>query len=391
MNKHISDFHKQTIIYKERFGTNYAKHSWHTLMYLLRNWFGPKHNYARSGKHINIGFIANGGIGDIVMFGAYLDKFIQQLDCEYKIHIFVQQSIDDIRTLFNEYRDCTTIQPHQSLKKTPLDLLISFNVQFPEVYFYRQKFIEKKSKFLPNYLESIIAFCNKYSHIFETERIFNQQIMLDIMGLNRITGMDPTKKISLGSNDTMTPPTSIKTDDTLKKFGLSADKFITFAYSIDILNTSETSTRLWPAQHLQSLIHMLKAAYPEYKIVQLGTKSLSTFTDTDLNLVGKTTFSELLGILSTSKLHLDSECGMVHLRHALCGKRSVVLHGPTSISTKGYTENINISSNICNCACCECLTNAGWEKHCIKTDSAIPACMQAITPELVFEKISGVL
>ena len=391
MNEYFANFHRQLIIYKQRFGKNYAKISWHTMMYLFRNWFGGQYKFRRYGDIVNIGFLANGGFGDIVLFGAYLDKFIKKLDCPYKIHVFTQQSITSVKTLFTAYKTNTEIHSRRDLRKTPLDLLISFNFQFPEIYFYRQKYIEQKSKFLPSYIDATNKFITKYSYLFEPHQIFNQQILLDIIGLNRITGMDPTQILGLTPDDKMNTLPPSDSADILKKFGLESGKFITFSYDFDVLNNSKTSIRLWPQDNLQTLIKLLKAHYPEYKIVQLGITSIADFTDIDLNLVNKTSFTEFLAILSTSKLHFDSECGMVHLRHAICGEKSVVLHGPTSISTKGYSENINICSNVCKCACCEWLIGGAWQEHCAKSDSPIPACMQSILPQDVFEKISGVL
>lgn len=391
MNEYFANFHKQLIIYKERFGKKYAKTSWHTLMYLFRNWFGGRYKFRRCGDTINIGFLANGGFGDIVLFGAYLDKFIKKLDCACKIHVFTQQSPTSVEILFSAYKNNTVTHSCRDLRKTPLDLLISFNFQFPEIYFYRKKYIEQKSKFLPYYISATNRFIHKYSYLFEPHQIFNQQILLDIIGLNRLTGMDPTQTLGLSPDDKMNIPTPSNSADILKKFDLESGKFITFSYDFDALNNSKTSIRLWPQDNLQTLIKLLKAHYPEYKIVQLGITSIADFTDIDINLVNKTSFTEFLAILSTSRLHFDSECGMVHLRHAICGKKSVVLHGPTSISTKGYTENINISSKVCKCTCCEWLIGGSWQEHCIKTNSPFPACMQSISPQDVFEKISGVL
>ena len=142
---------------------------------------------------------------------------------------------------------------------------------------------------------------------------------------------------------------------------------------------------------MQQIIDALKKQYPEYKIVQLGSKTLSNFRNIDLNLVGKTSLEQLLALLSASRIHIDSEGGMVHLRHALNRKTSVVVHGPTSISTKGYSENINVRSKICNCNCCEWLMGKNWQSFCIKTNSAIPACMQDISSEMIIKKVKDVL
>lgn len=389
MNTYVEDFHRQLVLYKERYGNKHGVISWHVFWYLVRHWFGRVHDYERHGCGINIGFVLDGGIGDIVLAGAYVSSFIKKLDCEYKIFIFVTQPIESIKILLKNLNSNVEILDRKYLKKTNLDLLIRFSVQFPEIEFYREGYIKKRSSFLVNYVTAVCDFNAKYKHLFESENIFEQQIFLDILGLNRISGMDAARMVDLKSSESLNvtaPKTTI-----LKNNKLSKDEFITFAYSLDINNTATQDIRLLPKDTLQKVLNNIKKQYPGYKIVQLGSKTLADFENVDVNLVGKTSFAELLNLLEASKLHIDSECGMVHLRHALCAKPSVVFHGPTSVSTKGYPENINIRSNVCNCACCEWLMGNNWQRFCIKTNSHIPACMQAISSDKVFEKIKGIL
>jgi ADP-heptose:LPS heptosyltransferase len=81
--------------------------------------------------------------------------------------------------------------------------------------------------------------------------------------------------------------------------------------------------------------------------------------------------------------HIDGECGMVHLRHFLSAKPSIVLFGPTKKDFYGYPENINISSNMC--IGCEWI-HERWRTQCLKTgDNAM--CLQTIQPSFVIEKI----
>lgn len=391
MNNYVADFHRQLVIYKERYGARPGVISWHVFCYLLRHWFGGERKFKRHGNGVNIGFILNGGIGDIVITGAYLDKFIKKIDCEHKIFIFVIQPVSSIEILFKNLGSNIEILDCKYLKKAKLDLLIKFAVQFPELEFYRKRYINKKSKFLTDYINAVSEFNNKYKHLFESESIFEHQVFLDILGLNRVSGTDAAKMVGLGSDDSLNIDVPQAATKILQNNGLHTDKFITFAYSLDLYNQATQNIRLLPKETLQHIIDTIKKLYPEYKIVQLGSKSLAAFSNVDVNLVQKTSFVELLALLKAAKIHIDSECGMVHLRHALCKKTSVVLHGPTSVSTKGYSENINIRSTVCNCPCCEWLIGDKWQTFCIKTNSQVPACMTAITAEEVFEKISEVL
>ena len=391
MNKYVADFHRQLVAYKERYGHKTGVVSWHVLWYLIRNWFGEKLHYKRHGSQPNIGFILHGGIGDVVIAGAYIDKFIKKLDCGCKIFIFVTQPVQSVKILYKKLGTNIEVLDYSQKKRTPLDLLIKFAVQFPEIEFYRSKYIRKKSRFLLDYINKVIEFSEKYKHLFESESIHDHQIFLDILGLTRVSGMDAAKIVDLQEDDTLSimVPESGKT--ILREKGLAEDKFISFAYSLDIFNKTTQNIRLLPKETMQQIIDALKKQFPEYKIVQLGSKTLSNFRNVDLNLVGKTSFEQLLALLSASRIHIDSECGMVHLRHALNRKTSVVVHGPTSISTKGYSENINVRSKICNCNCCEWLMGKNWQSFCIKTNSAIPACMQDISSEMIIKKVKDVL
>lgn len=391
MSDYVENFCRQIYDYKERYGNRYAKISWHMFWFLLRSWRLGIHNFRRRGNIVNIGFFIRGGIGDIVMAGAYIDKFIAALDCDYKIHLFVQQHVEDIKFLFKDYEEHVIVYDEKQLKNTPIDLFIEIKVQFPEIAFYRKTFLEDKSKFLTRYVQKINEFNSRYTNIIAAGNIFAQQVLLDILSENRISGIDAAHLVGLSSKDSMRISIPNNRDEILKLYGLKQDAFITFAYSLDILNNGNSSVRLWPKDHLQQLINTIKKKYPKYKIVQLGNRSLAEFDNVDVNLVAKTSFAELVAILSASRLHVDAECGMVHLRHAINEKTSVVLHGPTSISTKGYQENINIRSNVCNCPGCECLFRTHWQQFCIKTNSKIPACMQAISPDFVIDKIKVIL
>ena len=117
--------------------------------------------------------------------------------------------------------------------------------------------------------------------------------------------------------------------------------------------------------------------------MQIGDKKCIALENTDLNLCGQTSFDELLVILNEAKLHIDGDCGMVHLRHFMEAKPSVVLFGPTSKKFYEYSENINISANVCTG--CEWVTN-DWMNRCIKTDSSAD-CMNSLTAETVMNEI----
>ena len=89
---------------------------------------------------------------------------------------------------------------------------------------------------------------------------------------------------------------------------------------------------------------MIHDEFPSLSIVQVGRENPeSDLVGTDIDLRDQTSFEELKVILKQSALHIDGECGMVHLNHAL-GGRSAVLFGPTNMDFVGYPENINVKA-----------------------------------------------
>ncbi|WP_428073006.1 glycosyltransferase family 9 protein [Candidatus Avelusimicrobium faecicola] len=102
----------------------------------------------------------------------------------------------------------------------------------------------------------------------------------------------------------------------------------------------------------------------------------------DKNLAGKTSLEEIKVILKHAFLHIDSEGGLVHLRHALKGGASCVFYGPTSPQVYGYSENISLCSNVCPIYC-ECYSRT-WQKKCLRGKRI---CMESITPQYALDKI----
>ena len=132
---------------------------------------------------------------------------------------------------------------------------------------------------------------------------------------------------------------------------------------------------------------MLKKCFPEKKVVQLGESKerCCAIQGVDISLVGETDWEDLKVLLKNAWLHIDGECGMVHLRKILHGGASVVLFGPTSIDFYGYDGNINISSDVCPHWCCK-LTETAVER-CLLSGEESNRCMKTIQPYQVMDRI----
>ncbi len=163
---------------------------------------------------------------------------------------------------------------------------------------------------------------------------------------------------------------------------------ITIHDGFDIHNRSIVSgraTKQWDWKHWCSLVKMLQAKYPDYKIIQLGTSHTSRVIDgVDECLIDKTSITEAFDIVSKSRLHIDGDSGLVHAATKL-GVDSVVLWGPTPNKFYGYGINKNIRSDSCPGSCYGLKTN--WNDKC-PIGHATPICMDKITPEMVMDRIN---
>ncbi len=176
----------------------------------------------------------------------------------------------------------------------------------------------------------------------------------------------------------------------LESFGLLEKKYITIQRGVNPKLGTTESPKMWSQLNYELLIKMIKEEYPDYIIVQLGesTSHCKVLDGIDLSLVGRTDWDDLKVLLKHAVLHIDGECGMVHLRKAVNGGASVVLFGITPKDFFGYEGNINISGDGCSSFCCE--INTGWEYRCLRGYDNAP-CMESITPDMVLRQIEDYL
>lgn len=163
-------------------------------------------------------------------------------------------------------------------------------------------------------------------------------------------------------------------EDDFEKLGLK--NYITIGSNGG--NFHRHSVKEWPTRYYVKFISLLKSKMPEIKIIQTGGGGVHKIENADIHLIGKNL--ELVKyILKNSLLHIDCEGGPVHLASQL-GTKCVVLFGATDVDYYGYSQNINLISEICT----PCI--GAWETgaKCLLS-SKIPPCMLSITPKKVFE------
>lgn len=137
-------------------------------------------------------------------------------------------------------------------------------------------------------------------------------------------------------------------------------------------------TKSMPLATMEAIVRLIKTERPELQIVQLGGETGADINGVDINLKGKLSFKESMSILSGSRLHLDTESGLVHVAISI-GVKSVVMFGPTNLQWFGYAENINISPN--ECGNCWWSTDT-WMDSC-PAGYDIPPCTSSISASTV--------
>ena len=172
-------------------------------------------------------------------------------------------------------------------------------------------------------------------------------------------------------------------EEVLQKYGLRSNSYILLNRACDGLQPMHT--KLWSLQKYSELTRKIKDKF-DLPIVQIGQNDFYGVIDnTDLNLLGKTSFEELKVLLKNALILISGEGGLVHLTHCLKGK-SAVLFGPNDMRYLIYDENINIQGKGCDFKCFE-LGNGVWREQCIMGHTP-PKCIDSISVTDVFKRVS---
>lgn len=166
-------------------------------------------------------------------------------------------------------------------------------------------------------------------------------------GCRRVTYLHEMMGIPYGG-DRLDIPVDISMPS---KVGLKAGGYITVhdGWDTKFKMLSDRPMKALPLDSWAQIVAEIKALRPDLQIVQLGGKTGSDIPGADVNLKNQLTFLESVSVLAHSRLHLDTESGLVHVGASL-GVRSVVLFGPTNVDWFGYPQNINIAPRQCgNC------------------------------------------
>lgn len=342
---------------------------------------------------MNVGFLLRGGLGDIVVAANYIYKFRQKYGYEnLRIDTFIHNSYNSARVILYDEYIVDHIYEEQGYEESFREYDIFFDIsRYPDV---KRKDLKKIALMMPELMEYVYL-CERFRS--ENARFFvkagitdGQSAMLSIInGKKRIHQPDVYGFLGVQEEYEYEIPVMEDEYEFLDDLDLKSRGFITINRGVDT-NYTKNSIKLWPQFYYNTLVKLLKKKYPDMVLVQLGSsyERSQTFDGVDLDLIGKTTLEQVKVLLKHSLVHIDGEGGMVHLRHALKGGKSVVMFGPTSSEFFGYSENENIVGNGCD-TWCEWTVN-NWQEKCLRGYDNAP-CMMSIIPEKVMQSVEKII
>lgn len=320
------------------------------------------------------------GVGDHFHFLKYCYALKRKFGDKIEINIFLKK--EDLFLKDSLYAGADFINKVFYENAPRHDLEISL-VRFPEVAGCDfKRLIHINNRELNYYVQKICEFYTEYSECFNSDllgRIYSQiheRTREDQPDVFNLLNMKNISDFSVEIN-----PAAEKT--ILTKFSLNECKFIILQTGGEAcFKAGWNDQRQWPLKYYEKLVKLLKEKYPHVKIIQCGKAGQPEIANTDVCLLGKTSFNELLVLLKNANLLISQEGGYPIIRHYISHKKSCVLFGPTDKMFFGFMENINLSAAVC--PGCEWLSSK-WYLKCIKTGGA-GVCMPSIKPEMIINK-----
>lgn len=392
MSKTLADLKSKINKYCKKYSnsrTVYLKMIW----YCIGKIFSAQESTPSVNKSetLNISISISGGIGDILYRAVWIKEFSKLLNdnCKIDLYILNKSKTELTKSIFYKNKYISNIIYSNHLPKDNYDLALTLN-WFAKIEHLNKEKIINYSQNLYSFLTKYREFEEKFIDFFQGEiESYYDRLMLYAINNGKKLSQIPDIDNLLGISSETGSNLCINTDyfGVLNDFSLENTNYITFVYDVDSTSDLNHNVRLWPLDYFKTLICKIKENYPNIKTVQIGTRRSPLIPEIDIDLRGKTNFEQAKIVLKNSILHIDGECGMVHLKHYLNGQ-SAVLFGQTSIKVKGYNNNINLKSDGCP-HWCEWIVN-DWQTRCIR-GFAEPPCMTELKPDYVFEKIKPLL
>lgn len=341
-------------------------------------------------ERVSIVFVSNGGAGGMLIHANFIKAFHDYLQDEnLKIAVVGHSSGDFNNAVFKKQLYIDEYFCASEKKKVIFyDVYVNLNF-YPDVKFESDRVAIESPK-LHRLLEEWRSFIQsdkiRQANIERPTDDLSTYVFGVVNGKNFVNIGDVGGLLGIEKDLRLPLHLHKGENDVLKKFNLENYVYITLQRGATPGLNMKELPKLWPLEYYNELIRLLKCIFPEYKIVQLGESKdrCGQMEGIDINLLEKTDWEDLKVLLKNAWLHIDGECGMVHMRRALKGGPSVVLFGPTPMEFYSYDENINIKADEgCKHWCAR--ISDFWQYRCLKSDH--PACMWQLTPQKVLERI----
>lgn len=332
---------------------------------------------------LNVAFRLNGGLGTYIVRANFVKRLYDIINRkDFLISIFCDESNQVNDALFKNQSFVYAYYKRSKFNADKYDLSIDLRF-FCNVLRFNEEKVSKYSIELYDLVRDWVKYQNDPAHILYFKTIpladYNIYQYMKITGKNILNVADVTNKMAIDGycyqiliNENV--------DSVLEKYGIFGKQYVTINRGVNPNSNATESPKLWPFEHYVSLVKKIKEK-TDYLVVQLGegSEEHSLVPGVDLNLINQTSLEELKVILKYSYMHIDGECGMVHLRRAMGIFPSIVMFGQTPMHVFAYDDNINLYSDVCNTPCAS-LFNA-WKRKCMLYPK--PKCMESITPDRV--------
>ena len=335
-----------------------------------------------------VGFHLKGGLGDILVSLNYLKNLHRFLGGALAFDVYVSDKrdfLETIRTLCREQDFVKQVLPKFQLRHD-YDLFVEL-VRFPAILHCNESKISELFPELHRWCLAVDKFHRDHPVVFRysTHGDYIGLKLVMLHGHNRLQQADVADLIHVES--AFCPKVLADAQETLAKFSLHGKRFITLQRGVGG-GDRNVSTKLWPMEHYETLVALIREKVPDICIVQIGTQKNLPIRGVDMDLRDKTSFEDVMVFMRESSCHIDGECGLVHLRHFLAGGASIVLFGPTDEKFFAYPENVNMNSGICPGGC-EWIT-ASYTSRCARGFEE-NECLVKLSPETVLPRVLEVL
>lgn len=159
---------------------------------------------------------------------------------------------------------------------------------------------------------------------------------------------------------------------------LKLDKYITIYTDIAEHEKNFPKVKTWSLRYFTEYVARMKKRFPHVEIIQVEGADAVKVANADRHYLG-VDLELTKHILANSLLHVGGEGGLIHLATFL-GTKCLVLFGSNSCDYTGYTQNINLISEVCQ----PCMYIVPNFQVCMRGNRE-PPCMLNHTPQTVCE------